>query len=73
MIRCRHERNSWIILGGMVEWCYVCGAYRLLRLLDHSTSTPRSRWIKPSGDPKRNPTAQIEGNRHLLQEPGTTP
>jgi hypothetical protein len=51
-------------MGGLLEWCYVCGAYRHL---DRS-SAPRSKWIRPSGDKRNNPTAQIEGDKHLFTQ-----
>lgn len=52
--RCRHERNSWIIGGGMYEWCYVCGAFRKLDDSDNVLH-PISKWIKPTGNPDKNP------------------
>lgn len=27
---CRH-RNSWLIGGGRYEWCYECGAIRMIK------------------------------------------
>ncbi len=27
---CKH-RKSWLLLGGSLEWCHVCGAWRRLR------------------------------------------
>ncbi len=58
--RCRHERNSWIIMAGSAEWCYVCGAYRNLRRISETGLTPSSAWRKPSGDPKNNPWERVE-------------
>ncbi len=61
---CRHGSNSWIIGGSSPsEWCYVCGAYRGLRYNGPSSVTPRTRWIKPTGDPENNPYEQTK--RHL--------
>ncbi len=57
--RCRHERNSWLIAGGHVEWCFVCGAWRYMKKVGPNAVTradpPHDKWNKPSGDPKINP------------------
>jgi len=54
--RCRHERNSWIIGGGFYEWCFVCGAIRgMLPDKKQNFVSPRTLWIKPTGNPKKNP------------------
>lgn len=53
--RCRHERNSWIICGGCAEWCFVCGAYRGLKIVKPNVCAPRTKWIKPTGDKEKNP------------------
>ena len=57
-MRCRHERNCWI-LGGAWAWCYRCGA---LQRLGHDTNggrVPSSRWVKPRPDGV-NPWQEIE-------------
>ena len=53
--RCRHERNSWIILGGLGEWCFVCGAWRPLRIIGTNSSVSAGAWRKPSHDRNVNP------------------
>lgn len=45
-MRCRHERNSWI-LGGVWEWCYRCGALRRLRPIGVNASAADSGWQRP--------------------------
>jgi hypothetical protein len=54
MTRCRHERHSWII-GGHSEWCYVCGAYRGLKVIKEGMVAPRTNWVRPTGKPENNP------------------
>lgn len=56
--RCRHERNSWIIVGGYAEWCFVCGAFRNLKRISPSGLAAASEWFKPSGDKNVNPAMQ---------------
>jgi len=60
--RCRHERNSWLICGGHIEWCYACGAWRNLKQIAPNGWTradpPHDKWHKPSGDPKVNPAVK---------------
>jgi hypothetical protein len=54
--RCRHERNSWLIAGGYIEWCFACGAWRqLIQIGGKLHSAEKGKWYKPSGDPKVNP------------------
>lgn len=58
--RCRHSDNSWIILGGRAEWCYVYGAYRVLKSVPDPNSTGNTLeadgpWRRPSGNPDVNP------------------
>lgn len=52
--RCRHERNSWLIVGGFAEWCYVCGSYRNLKEVKGGLA-PLGEWHRPSGDKNINP------------------
>lgn len=51
--RCRHRR-SWV-LSGVYEWCYECGALRLLMKTAPSESIPSSYWRKPVGAGGENP------------------
>jgi hypothetical protein len=56
--RCRHERNCWIIFGGLAIWCYVCGAWRRLTPtmnFSQELGKPIGPWFKPSGDRRVNP------------------
>lgn len=50
---CRHRR-SWI-LGGLIEWCYECGALRRLIMLSETSVAPGSPWCKPVGRGAENP------------------
>jgi len=58
--RCRHERNSWLIYNGFIEWCYVCGAFREMKFLKDDGVCPNTKWVKPSGDKNNNPYKQLE-------------
>lgn len=52
----RHERTSWIIFGGLGEWCFVCGAFRpMSRIGATNNLASAGPWRKPSGDPSVNP------------------
>lgn len=62
IVKHRHERTSWLIAGGYIEWCYVCGAWRHLRKIENISngwgpyrSGEFKGWRKPSGNPKKNP------------------
>jgi hypothetical protein len=58
--RCRHERNSWIICGGAGEWCYVCGAFRGLRIVGRGESVARTSWCMPTGKKEDNPFEKLK-------------
>ena len=46
---CRH-RNTWLICGGTAEWCYECGAFRNMRMVNPPTLlSPSSCWQRPVG------------------------
>lgn len=47
--RHRHERSSWLICGGHIEWCYQCGAWRQLKQVDPGCFVAISKWTKPTG------------------------
>lgn len=54
----RHERTSWLIMGGHIEWCYVCGAYRQMEVSKTTNAVwpmIKNGWHKPSGNPDVNP------------------
>jgi len=52
--RCRHY-GSWLLCGGIWEWCYQCGALRELKPVGPNTSAPKSRWVRPVGPKGENP------------------
>jgi hypothetical protein len=43
-----HRQSSWIVAGGMMIWCYRCGAWRY-------NDGRRMRWFKPTGPNGKNP------------------
>ena len=55
MTRHRHERSSWLICGGWVQWCYQCGAWRNLRHVSDNIFAANGKWQKPSGIGGPNP------------------
>lgn len=57
--RHRHERNSWLICGGHIEWCYQCGAWRFLKKVD-GVMHADGKWNRPSG---------IGGDNPAMKEP----
>ena len=50
--KCRH-RKTWLIAGGFWEWCYQCGAIRLMRWVEGTQNcvTPAEKWTRPTGFP----------------------
>jgi len=56
---CKH-RHSWILAGGLVEWCYQCGAVRLLRRVDRTISAPATGWNRPTGPDGPNPWGKVK-------------
>lgn len=57
MPRCRHT-TSWLLAGARVEWCYGCGAIRLLRPVGASSHAANSIWQAPTGG--ENPWQQFD-------------
>lgn len=55
-MRCRH-RDSWIVFGGLAEWCYRCGAWRKLKPVKGSAAQleSASTWVRPVGAEGENP------------------
>lgn len=72
--RCRHDRNSWLLLDDTtrgkidithrIEWCFVCGAMRVITIVEDKTCQTTTRpmvdvltssWALPTGDRKNNP------------------
>lgn len=53
---CRH-RQSWLLMGGYLEWCYQCGAFRRLERVKDSTNAvgPVTPWCRPTGLDGPNP------------------
>lgn len=57
----RHERTSWLICGGNIEWCYQCGAWRQLqRVAPGNVLHAAGGWNKPSGIGGENPAVKGE-------------
>jgi hypothetical protein len=65
MARCRHERHSWLLFGGWMEWCYVCGAWRRLKVIAANKCAADGPWNKPSGDVNINPAMKDQGPHAL--------
>lgn len=53
--RHRHQRTSWLICGGYVEWCYQCGAWRQLKWVGANSFAAAGKWTKPTGIGGANP------------------
>jgi hypothetical protein len=54
-MRCRHNK-TWLVSGGLLEWCYECGAIRQMRRVKNANAvTPDSKWAKPTGKGGDNP------------------
>lgn len=60
MSRHRHERNSWLIAGGWIEWCYQCGAWRQMQRMAPNGVSPAGKWQKPTGIDGPNPALKDE-------------
>lgn len=59
---CRH-RTSWLVASGWIEWCYRCGAIRVMRVIAGTNRVePAGRWQRPSGPNGENPAL---GNRKV--------
>lgn len=56
-MRHRHERTSWLLIGGSGgwEWCYQCGAHRSLKSTGPNSMMPTGKWVKPTGLDGPNP------------------
>ena len=52
---CRHSNHSWLIAGGLIEWCYRCGAFRRLRITGDVTLSVDGAWAIPTGRDGKNP------------------
>lgn len=61
--RCYHSRNSWLIMGGQVEWCWRCGAYRMMqRSCSANAVSPSGPWARPTGSDGDNPWERYEAD-----------
>ena len=49
-----HRQSLWIVCGGLVLWCYQCGAWRL--------NMKDGKWYRPVGVGGENP-AMKEGRK----------
>lgn len=47
MKRHDHRRSLWIIAGGILLWCYRCGAWRV--------NAEEGKWHRPTGPDGPNP------------------
>ena len=57
--RCRHDRNSWLLASGNIEWCFVCGAWRKMGHVSSTEVIPLTHWVKPSHDRDNNPAVPL--------------
>lgn len=67
LICCRHLR-TWIIAGGAEEWCYECGAIRMLRQTGQNSCVPWSAWCKPTGQGGENPWSAWEKQNAIYRK-----
>lgn len=51
-LRHDHRQSTWLIAGGLVVWCYQCGAWRL-------NFGDGTKWQRPSGIGGENPAAKM--------------
>lgn len=53
---CRHKR-TWIVFYGRGEWCYECGALRMMQGAEGTANgiSPLTKWAKPAGEGGENP------------------
>lgn len=54
-MRCRHERNSWLLCGARWEWCYRCGSIRRMRPVGENAYEADTGWLRPVGPDGDNP------------------
>jgi hypothetical protein len=47
-----HRQSTWLIAGGLVVWCYQCGAWRL-------NTSAGSQWQRPAGIGGENPAMRV--------------
>lgn len=47
-MKCKH-RKSWLMCGAYSEWCYQCGAVRMLSHGEGNSCYPTSTWQCPVG------------------------
>lgn len=66
--RCRH-RNSWLLAGGLIEWCYECGAFRKMRRTNDLTILAvGSCWAYPVGRGNPNPWNVWQHHREVWEK-----
>lgn len=53
---CRHKK-TWVVFSGNGEWCYECGALRLMRRVKGTSNMieSASKWVRPVGKGGNNP------------------
>ena len=59
---CRH-RGSWLLAGGIIEWCYECGAWRKMTERGMAQVDVASPWCYPSGVGSENPWGEWDARR----------
>jgi len=67
MKRCKHNK-TWLIAGGNYEWCYECGAIRVLRRTGVCECTPVSPWCTPVGRGNGNPWNKWDKRRNAYMK-----
>jgi hypothetical protein len=53
-MRCRHY-GTWLIAAGSYEWCWRCGAFRMMEHIGPASVTPAGAWARPVGPDGENP------------------
>lgn len=53
-MKCRHY-HTWLIAGGLFEWCYECGALRKMIEIAPAYLRNCTQWTRPTGKGGKNP------------------
>lgn len=53
--RCRHNSTSWLLCGGLWNWCWKCGAIQKMEVSGPNHCWAVTRWTKPTGANGKNP------------------
>ena len=65
--QCRHYKS---LILGQYEWCYQCGAFRRLDVMDHSLAVD-STWCRPTGVNGQNPWDEWQKNNAAMKKART--